>query len=89
MNKDEKNKAEAVNVAKLFQSFGYELHPGDIFYKVTDRNGESRWGWKVGEFTHSCHIDTTNFVALLFIDQKTYNTSIEYQDDLWLDSVMI
>lgn len=78
-----------ISVLKKFRQYGYQINTGDIFYKVID-NGQEQWGWKVGQYTHSCHIDTTCFVVLMFIDQNSsYHSFKAYADDFLMDSLTV
>ncbi len=73
-------------LVKQYMTFGYQIKPGDIFYK-TSIGDEDVWGLKVGEITHSCHIDTTEIVVLFFVDRKPDVISVS---DNWLiDSITV
>lgn len=50
---------------KELSSRGIIVPIGAEFYRVVK---DGRIGMKVGEYTHSCHIDTMDFVVLLFAD---------------------
>lgn len=85
MNKEELT----TSLIKKYQQYGYQINPGDIFYQVT-YEGKLQWGWKIGHYTHSCHIDTTCFVVLMLIDEKTsYNSFKAYADHFLIDSITV
>ena len=56
----------AKKIRKHYEGFGYDVRDGDRFWKT-----EFGWGWQVGQFTHTCHIDITDFVVVLVISEGT------------------
>lgn len=78
-----------ISVLKKFRQYGYQINTGDIFYQVI-YEGKEQWGWKVGQYTHSCPIDTTCFVVLMFInDDSSYTTFKAYADHFIIDSLTV
>lgn len=59
-----KNRKELI---QEFESRGYYLQKGNKFWYYKDMN---EWGVQVGNYTHSCHIDTTDIIVLLFLDGR-------------------
>lgn len=60
-----KNQAAATRVRLELSSRGIMVPNDAEFYRVVK---DDRIGMKVGSYTHSCHIDTSDFVVLLFAD---------------------
>lgn len=76
---------------KLYHSRGYSPKEGDLFYKIrTSGKGRGMYGWQVGQYEHSCHIDTTDIRVLLVIEPgpkgSTYVVDVS---DLWLEGPII
>ena len=69
-------------IKKIFQGFGYNNN-NEKFWSVKDiKTDEVKVGMEVGRHIHSCHIDSTDLIVLMFIDdgRQTFN---DYAD-LWL-----
>lgn len=62
------------------QSFGYEIPKNAEFFKVIRGKNKDLIGMKVGEYTHSCHIETSDIFVLLHFDAETHKT---YVKDYW------
>jgi hypothetical protein len=64
------------------ETFGYIVPENAEFYivKTNDKN-QGKIGMKVGNYSHSCHIEQTDFVILFFIDG--YKSFIKEYSDLW------
>lgn len=72
-------------ILKLFYHFGYEIPPRTKFYKIyAPGKSMGAYGMKVGEFVHSCHIDTTDLIVLLVIDEKKTDHYVEDFADHWI-----
>jgi len=54
-----------LDLKKQLSSHGIVVPVGAEFYLVVK---DGRLGMKVGSYTHSCHIETSDFVILLFAD---------------------
>lgn len=78
------NKDLAKKLRQKYEGFGWCIKNGDKFWKT-----KKGWGWQVGEYSHSCHIDTTDFVVVMLIDDKTYQSSVEEFDSLWMKSITV
>jgi len=82
------DKKQLLKVKSEFDGRGYDIPKGVKFYKVTSSR-KSKYtdmiGMKVGEFTHSCHIDTTDFIVLLFVDLG--GVFVEHFDGLALEEL--
>lgn len=63
-----------------FANHGYVI-PDDVeFYLVTRGTDKNRIGMKVGKYIHSCEIETTDMIVLLFIDS---NERVKAYSDLF------
>lgn len=60
-----KEQAAVARVRKELNSRGIIVPINSEFYRVVK---DGRIGMKVGAYTHSCHVDTSDFVVLLFVD---------------------
>lgn len=75
-------------ILRDFTGFGYEIPKGAEFYKVSEhasKRGHSCYGMKVGQYTHSCHIDTTDLTVLLLVDGTEH--WVDSFADLWIDKI--
>lgn len=75
------------DLVKTYESHGYVLKPGDKFWKITrsiPQETHSKFGLEVGKFTHSCHIDTTDFIVLL-VETTGGGTTVVHYSDMWLE----
>jgi len=76
---------------KLYNGHGFSPKVGDKFWRIR-ASGKSKgfYGWQVGKFEHSCHIDTTDFIVLFIIEPGTLSDNrVEHYSDLWLDGPII
>lgn len=77
----------------LFNSRGYYPKVGDKFWKVqSPTKGRGFYGWQVGQYEHSCHIDTTDLIVLLIIEPSRTSGGDTYVTDyatMWLDGPII
>ncbi len=80
---------------KLYNGFGFYPKDGDKFWKIrATGKGQGFYGWQVGQFEHSCHIDTTDLIVLYVIEPGTpTNPSgpeyVAHFSELWLDGPII
>lgn len=66
-----------------FGYFGYIVPPTAKFWKIHGPNKSvGAYGMEVGEYTHSCHVDTTELKVLLVVDGNEHY--VESFADLWL-----
>ncbi len=77
------NKRTKKGLIKEYQGAGYIVDNKNRFYQVK-KFGEFHGdiGLQVGEFSHSCHVDTTDFIVLFFLNESIKN-NIGYFSDLW------
>lgn len=75
----------------LFKSRGYYLKPGDKFYKVKGQGrGNGFYGWQVGQYQHSCHIDTSDMIVLLIVEPGLHGeTYVIDSYHMWLEGPII
>ena len=79
----------------LYHSRGYSPKKGDKFWKIrSPEKGRGFYGWEVGRFEHSCHIDTTDLIVLYVIEPRGSNGSVgesyvEEYADLWLEGPIV
>lgn len=69
-----------LQLASIFTSKGYIVNNEAEFYKTFDN--PERIGMKVGQYSHSCHVDSSDFVVLLFEDG-----SVESNPDFRLNRI--
>lgn len=75
----------------LYNRHGFSPKTGDKFWKILHPGrGHGFYGWQVGQFEHSCHIDITDFIVLYVIepDGKSGNYVINCSDN-WLKGPII
>jgi hypothetical protein len=76
---------------QLYNTYGYSPKAGDKFYKIRAMGrGQGFYGWQVGHYEHSCHIDTTDIIVLLVIEPgpnpQTY--IVDFSDN-WLEGPIL
>lgn len=82
------NKMSREELVALYEGFGYEVKPGMKFWKIGGLGrGRGLYGLEVGQYTHSCHIDTTELIVLLVVDGT--NNYVESYADLWLSGPIV
>ena len=65
-------------LTKQLTRFGFYVPVNAKFFRFDDK-GVPSYGMKVGEYTHSCCIDTTDYIVLLVVkDKQTYVKEIVY-----------
>lgn len=76
-------------LVKEFEGWGFIVPKDAEFYKVSasapahrDEVGHICFGMKVGEYTHSCHIDTMELTVLLIVDGR--ENWVESFADMWI-----
>lgn len=75
----------------LYRSRGYDPKPGDKFWKIrSPTKGRGFYGWQVGQYEHSCHIDTTDILVLFIIEPGHHGSSyvMDYAE-MWLDGPIV
>jgi len=75
-----KNKNKSLSeILREFYHFGFQVPTGTNIWFIEN---EGFFGMEVGRYTHSCHVDTTDFIVLLVLgDTKNY---VESFSDMWL-----
>jgi len=79
----------------LYNSRGFYPKTGDKFWKIrSPTKGRGFYGWQVGQYEHSCHIDTTDIIVLLVIEPRDSNgncgsTYVMDYSDMWLDGPIV
>ncbi len=78
----------------LYTGYGYIVNKGDKFWKITSGEGEGFYGWQVGQFEHSCHIDSTDLIVLYVIEPGTPTSPVGKQylvhtSELWLEGPIV
>lgn len=73
---------------KLYSGYGYVIPTTSKFWRI--RSGQHRgcYGYQVGRYTHSCHVDTTDFIVLL-VNTKNHSFETHSIDDLSLEGPMV
>lgn len=70
-------------IIKTFDHFGYIVPKNAVFWKVmAPDDGFGGYGMEVGQYTHSCHIDTTDLKVLLVVNGDKHFT--DSYADIWL-----
>lgn len=69
---------------KLLNHYGYQFDSTNEYYINNDIRSENngKIGVKVGEFSHSCHVDSSDILVLLFIKEDG-KTEVEEVWDIW------
>ena len=65
---------------RKYRRLGFIVPPGSKFWCYTTLDGKKEWGLQTGAYTHTCHIDTTDYIVLLII--KDYNVYVKDFDDI-------
>lgn len=66
-------------ILKSFTKFGYIVPPGSVFYRINHGKYNGYYGWKVGSFTHACHIDWMSLIVLL-VDNGNNNELVSIDE---------
>jgi len=78
---------------ELYNSRGYSPKKGDKFWKIKSQGkGYGFYGWQVGAYEHSCHIDTIDIIVLLVIEPSRTNGGDDYVAEFtgrWLEGPII
>lgn len=90
---DERRKQEFRNrtltkeeILKAYAGYGYCVPEGAKFFRILTGEHDGCYGWQVGQYTHSCHVDTTELIVLL-IYSNNHKFEVEDYSDLWLEEV--
>ena len=78
----------------LYRGYGYDPKPGDKFWRIKSGKGKGMYGWQVGQFEHSCHIDSTDMIVLYVIEPGTPTAPagdhyVCDHADMWLEGPII
>jgi hypothetical protein len=78
----------------LYGGYGYVVKPGDKFWKIRHGKGEGFYGWQVGQFEHSCHIDSTDLIVLYVIEPGTPTSPagdqyLVHDSEMWLEGPIV
>jgi len=80
-------------IISLFNSRGFYPKTGDKFWKIRSQGkGRGFYGWQVGQYEHSCHVDTTDIIVLLVIEPSRTSGGdcyVESYSDMWLDGPIV
>lgn len=72
------------DLLKVYSGYGYCVPEGAKFFRIRSGEYEGCYGWQVGQYTHSCHVDTTDLIVLL-VYSNNHKFNIEEYADLWLE----
>lgn len=78
----------------LYRGYGYSPKPGDKFWRIKSGKGKGMYGWQVGLYEHSCHIDSTDIIVLMVIEPGTPTAPAgdKYvcdHADMWLEGPIV
>jgi hypothetical protein len=76
------------DLIEVFSAFGFLLPKGSVFWRVKEGENRGLYGFEVGRYTHSCYIETTDFVVLLLY-VPNYHTQVKEFDDLSLEKAFV
>lgn len=71
---------------KCFSGYGYVIPTEANFWRVWSAEYNGCYGYQVGCYVHSCHVDTTDFIVLLLNDKK-HNFIVDSFDEMSLEKV--
>ena len=74
-------------ILAMFYHYGYGVPKGAVIWKITDLEHGGAYGMEVGAFSHSCHIDSTDFKVLLVVDGLFHD--VESYSDMWLKDPIV
>jgi len=79
-----KCKPDKKEFIKLLNSYGYQFDNTNEYYINNNCGSENngRIGVKVGKFSHSCHVESSDIFVLLFIKENG-ETKVEEVWDIW------
>ena len=91
-NRDESDwKAKTKNIyelLKIFGGYGFVIPTTSKFYRINGGKHRGCYGYQVGRYTHSCHVDTTDFIVLL-VHTDEHRFVVDNFDSLHLGDPMI
>ena len=73
-------------IIAMFTGFGIKVPKGVKIWRVHPRGDkkDGGYGMEVGKYTHSCHIDTTDFLVLYVVSSDGEDHDVESFSDLYL-----
>lgn len=76
-------------LVKLYEGSGYFTTGKSKFFEISHGDHGGLYGLQVGQYTHSCHIDNTDFIVLLVIDSNQPHSPsfIIDESDMWLKEI--
>lgn len=75
-------------LVKIFEGSGYSIPSNSKFWRIQSGDYRGCYGYQVGQYTHSCHIDTTDFIVL-FVNVYEHDFSVDSYSERHLDGPMI
>ena len=79
-------KTEKEQFITELQARGFQFSSKNEYYKVKSSGKYNNLiGVKVGEYVHSCHVDTTDLIVLMFLDLG--NEFFDSFIDLWIEKL--
>ena len=73
---------------KLYGGYGYIIPTTSKFWRIRSGVHRGCYGYQVGRYTHSCHVDTTDFIVLL-VNSGEHRFIVDNFDDISLEGPMI
>ncbi len=85
------HKLSKEQLLNLYRGYGYCPKSGDKFWRIMAKGkGHGMYGLQVGEYTHSCHVDTLDVKVLVVIEPNAGGDSyVADYADLWLDGPIV
>ena len=86
-NRKKPTRAEMV---AAFNGYGFIVPSNAKFFHIAEsdvkKGCKNCFGFQIGEYVHSCHVDSTDYIVLLMLDDK-HHTWVEEFDGLWMKEV--
>lgn len=60
------------DIFEEFSKFGYIIPNGAKIWRILSGDLVGAYGMEIGRYTHNCHLDMTDFVVLLVVDNSEH-----------------
>ena len=82
------NTKTLAELLKVYSGYGYIVPTTSKFWRMCIGEHRGCYGYQVGRYTHSCHVDTTDFIVLL-VNSGKHDFIIDHYDDSSLEGPMV
>ncbi len=71
---------------KVYSGYGYIVPEDAKFFRIRTGEHDGCYGFQVGFYEHSCHVDSTDFIVL-FVYTNKHEFEVESYSENWLEKV--